>query len=301
MSDKGKRLALLAAVLLILAVGGVYLATGFCFSHDWAAANCEAPVTCRECGRTRGEPLGHRWQEATCTVPRTCGLCAVTEGDLGPHSYQAASCAAPQTCTVCGHEEGDPLPHSWQEASCTAPRTCTLCAATEGEPAPHDYDWTVTQEPGFGREGAREGVCRVCGNAGAEAVPALVPEYAWDQSVVLELPEGAVTIALQSGEEWFALEIRCDAMDSTRLMEIMVQSAADWGIDRKALYEKMSAILAGAADFWTEGDLACCAMADDWKDWTLKINMEEGGAGLIRLETNALEDFRAVTGLEGLE
>ena len=48
--------------------------------HDWIPANCEAPETCRICGKTRGPVMNHQWIEATYDTPKTCSNCGKTEG-----------------------------------------------------------------------------------------------------------------------------------------------------------------------------------------------------------------------------
>lgn len=45
--------------------------------HDWAAATCTHPVTCRNCGTTQGSPLGHSYENGKCTV------CGAQEGLIG--------------------------------------------------------------------------------------------------------------------------------------------------------------------------------------------------------------------------
>lgn len=117
-------------------------------SHDYRAATCFRPATCKLCGETQGEALGHDWKAATCTEPRICKTCDSSEGSPLGHRWKEASCAAPKTCTVCGATEGAALEHGWSEVSCTVPKTCTLCGATEGTAPGHSY---------------AEGSCTVCG------------------------------------------------------------------------------------------------------------------------------------------
>ncbi len=76
-SDKTKadsmrnHIALLLAVLMLLAgCAGKSTEEANC-PHVWEKANCVAPKTCRECGKTGGEPLGHMWVEAACDVPKS--------------------------------------------------------------------------------------------------------------------------------------------------------------------------------------------------------------------------------------
>ena len=108
-------------------------------SHNWDAATCTAPKTCKVCGVTEGNALGHDWQAATCTAAKTCKVCGVTEGNALGHDWKAATCTAPKTCKVCGVTEGNALGHDWKAATCTAAKTCKVCGATSGEPKGHSY------------------------------------------------------------------------------------------------------------------------------------------------------------------
>ena len=121
---------------------------GEALGHDWKAATCTEPRICKTCDSSEGSPLGHRWKEASCAAPKTCTVCGATEGAALEHSWKEASCAAPKTCTVCGATEGAALEHGWSDATCTVPKTCTLCGATEGTAPGHSY---------------AEGSCTVCG------------------------------------------------------------------------------------------------------------------------------------------
>jgi len=64
-------------------------------THTYANATCTKAATC-SCGATKGSALGHNWQAATCKAPKTCKTCGATEGGTGSHAY------ANGTCTVCG-------------------------------------------------------------------------------------------------------------------------------------------------------------------------------------------------------
>lgn len=115
----------------------------------------------------------HEWLAATCAAPKTCKICGETEGEMLSHIWQDITCAAPKTCQLCGETEGEALPHTWQEATCSAPKTCTVCSATEGEALPHTLgDMTVTKEPNCTEVGEGCGDCTVCG---AKQVTAEIP------------------------------------------------------------------------------------------------------------------------------
>lgn len=94
---------------LCLSLLALFLLSGCCLSHEWAAATCTAPETCSKCGETQGEALGHDWQAATCTAAETCSKCGETQGEALAHSWLAANYQQPERCSVCGEENGEPL------------------------------------------------------------------------------------------------------------------------------------------------------------------------------------------------
>ena len=50
--------------------------------HQWEAADCKNPKTCKLCGETTGETTDeHQWEDATTDSPKTCSVCGLTEGD----------------------------------------------------------------------------------------------------------------------------------------------------------------------------------------------------------------------------
>ena len=75
--------------------------------HQWEAANCNAPKTCKICGETVGNRMGHHWSNATCTENKTCTRCgAIGEASQG-HSWVEATTETPKTCRICSATEGD--------------------------------------------------------------------------------------------------------------------------------------------------------------------------------------------------
>ena len=62
--------------------------------HEWEAADCDSPRTCRLCGKTEGEALGHNWGGWVITKPaeigvageqqRTCSRCNEVETQIIP-------------------------------------------------------------------------------------------------------------------------------------------------------------------------------------------------------------------------
>ena len=49
---------------------------------------------------------GHDWAAATCTTPKTCKVCKVTEGDVTGHTGGTANCHAKAVCEVCKEAYG---------------------------------------------------------------------------------------------------------------------------------------------------------------------------------------------------
>ncbi|MBQ8028026.1 MAG: hypothetical protein IJ262_01315, partial [Clostridia bacterium] len=73
-------------------------------SHNYAAATCSAPETCKNCGATQGEPVAdaHGWNAATCVLPQTCKYCGITQGEELGHDIVAATFGKPAACSRCG-------------------------------------------------------------------------------------------------------------------------------------------------------------------------------------------------------
>jgi len=134
----------------------VYATAGGC-QHDWKAATCTAPKTCKLCGETEGNVLAHSWIDATCTAPKTCSACKLTQGSALGHKWTDATCEAPETCSVCKLTQGDALGHKWTDATCENPAICTVCGGT-GEPAlGHVWIAATCEEYGY---------CDTCGAIG---------------------------------------------------------------------------------------------------------------------------------------
>ncbi len=135
-------------------------------NHDWVAATCTTPKTCKRegCGVTEGEELGHDWVDATCTTPKTCKRegCGQTEGEELGHSWVDATCTTPKTCSVCQTTEGEKLGHSWVDATCTTPKTCSVCKVTEGIALDHHGTGKRT-EPTCLEDGFITYTCDACG------------------------------------------------------------------------------------------------------------------------------------------
>ena len=73
-------------------------------SHNYAAATCSAPETCKNCGATQGEPVAdaHSWNAATCVLPQTCKYCGITQGEVLGHNMVAATFGKHAACSRCG-------------------------------------------------------------------------------------------------------------------------------------------------------------------------------------------------------
>ena len=97
-------------------------------NHDWSAATCSTPKTCKRegCGATEGTALGHSWQEATCDAPKQCKNCKTVEGEALGHDWVAATCTTKKTCRRCSTTQGFELGHitvidAGKAATCTEP------------------------------------------------------------------------------------------------------------------------------------------------------------------------------------
>lgn len=77
-----------------------------CLEHNWAAATCTAPKTCKDCKATSGKALGHKYTNACDT---SCNTCKATRKIT--HSYKDVVTKANLTtngkienkCSVCGN------------------------------------------------------------------------------------------------------------------------------------------------------------------------------------------------------
>lgn len=148
-------LPLLLALVIVLCLCGCN--TLFC-KHDYEEATCQAPKTCKLCGKSKGEIGNHSYSTATCKAPKTCAFCGNTDGGVTAHTFADATCTAPKTCTVCQATEGNALGHKFVDATCAAPSTCSVCNATEGEALDHTFaDATCTVPKTCSSCGATEG------------------------------------------------------------------------------------------------------------------------------------------------
>ena len=137
---------------------------GTALGHDWTAADCDTAKTCKTCGATEGAALGHDWKAATCDAAKTCKTCGTTEGSALGHDWKAATCTAPKTCKTCGATEGTALGHDWKAATCDTAKTCKTCGKTEGAALGHSAGTAeVTKQATTSKNGELQTKCRNCG------------------------------------------------------------------------------------------------------------------------------------------
>lgn len=145
MKNKKKIIIISAVGVAVLSV--VLVLSLVCF-HSWADATCDAPMTCKKCGKTKGEALSHEWIAATCKEAKHCSRCGITDGE--------------------------PLAHSFNEATCELPKTCSVCGATEGDAIGHTVnDWKITKAASCSEEGERVGTCDRCKKVCTEKIEKL--------------------------------------------------------------------------------------------------------------------------------
>ena len=145
-----------------MASGKAIPATG----HDWQAATCTEPRTCRVCGEKKGNALGHFWknaeilQKATCVntglIRYYCMNCGTTKDEVLPvdpkrhaggtelRGAKEATCeeagyTGDTYCVGCGAKmaSGKAIPatgHDWQAATTKTLKTCRVCGKTESKP-----------------------------------------------------------------------------------------------------------------------------------------------------------------------
>ena len=201
--------------------------------HDYQVTEVKEPTcteagsttyTCTNCGHaynvTGEAALGHNWNAATCTDPKTCRVCGATEGEAAGHKYSnvvtAPTCTAQgyttYTCTVCSysyvddykdtidHNPGEAARENVNDATCTAAGSydevvkCTVCSTelsrntVEVPKLDHSYNIKEVVEPTCTTQGYTKKVC----TCGAEQIVADsytdIIEHAWDDGVVTKEP-----------------------------------------------------------------------------------------------------------------
>ena len=59
--------------------------------HDWAAATCTTPKTCKLCRATEGKALGHTGGKANCHAKAVCEVCQQAYGELNPANHDGGT------------------------------------------------------------------------------------------------------------------------------------------------------------------------------------------------------------------
>jgi len=147
-------------------------------THDFAAADCTAPKTCKTCGKTEGEPLVHTPEadDGDCTTAVKCSLCdKIATEAKATHTPEAddGDCTTAVKCSLCEkiviEAKAAHTPEA-DDGDCTTAVKCSLCdkIATEAKathtPESDDGDCTTAVE------------CTVCDKVAVEAKAAHTPE-----------------------------------------------------------------------------------------------------------------------------
>lgn len=132
--------------------------------HQWEAATCTNPKTCKICGATDGEPIAHTlgtWQtvkEASCmeegeekAICEVCGKEETRRVEKIPHTVEEWKNEKDATCSEEGEEKG----------------ICTVCGQEVTrtiEKLPHEPgEWEVENEAKYNEQGTRIQKCNKCG------------------------------------------------------------------------------------------------------------------------------------------
>lgn len=167
-------------------------------NHDWAAATCTEPKTCKRdgCNATEGNPLGHNysadWSKDETNHWHACQNDGCTDkADLARHIPGAAATETEnQTCTECGYVITSALGHicanhltsiEAKDATCTedgniayyecscgklyADATASVLITPEQtviKATGHDYEWKIDKEATATENGSKHEECKVC-------------------------------------------------------------------------------------------------------------------------------------------
>jgi uncharacterized protein YgiM (DUF1202 family) len=183
-----------------------------CYGHSYNAEvtdpTCTSggytTYTCSVCGDSyitnQIDAIGHDWNAATCTSPKTCKVCGAIDGSVLEHDYSAKTTAptctddgyTTYTCSLCGdHYVGDKIlaiGHSYK-AVVIAPtckdkgytkNSCELCGhsynSNETNQLSHSWgDWSVIKKPSFTETGLDAKVCKLCGEQETRTTEKLQP------------------------------------------------------------------------------------------------------------------------------
>ena len=166
--------------------------------HDWVAATCTEPKTCKRegCGATEGDPIGHNYSTAWSHDASGHWHACQNEGctdkeDFAQHTPgEDATETTDQTCTECGYVISPALGHvcanhltavaakaatctkagntAYYECSCGklyADATASV-ELTEAQTViavhNHDYEWKIDREATATKNGSKHEECTVC-------------------------------------------------------------------------------------------------------------------------------------------
>ena len=163
-----------------------------------AAADCENPQTCTECGAVLNAALGHAYK-AVVTAPDcenggyttyTCTVCGDSYvGDYTDalnHSYVGEETTAPTcnadgvmtyTCSTCGDSYTEAIAATGEhtyDSACDA--SCNVCGAIR-EAGRHTYTSRITQQPTCDQPGVKTYTCLLCGDSYTESIAAVGHKY----------------------------------------------------------------------------------------------------------------------------
>lgn len=160
------------------ACGGTEVTILPALDHDWAAATCMTPKTCRRdgCGAKEGtvDPSNHTGEKVWSTTERRhiqryncCGLVTVETED---HTWEKG------VCTLCAYRC---VSHTGGTATCVKKAECEICGEEYGNYGSHDYaaDWTSDEQEhwhgcalcdsrsdaGMHADGDKDHLCDTCG------------------------------------------------------------------------------------------------------------------------------------------
>ena len=121
---------------------------------------CDA--TCNECGETR-EVGAHDYNAADCDTPKTCKICGATDGEALGHTAEAddGNCTTDIKCSTCGavltSGKTQHIAHA-DDGDCTTPVTCTECSTVITAAKSHDFSGALEKDA--------SGHWHVCANEG---------------------------------------------------------------------------------------------------------------------------------------
>ena len=123
-------------------------------THDFAAADCTTPKTCKVCSATEGNALGHTpaADDGDCTTAVKCTFCEEVTTEAKPAHTPAADdgdCTTAVKCTLCEKVTIEAKPAhtpATDDGDCTTALECTVCeknakeAKNEHTPKEDDND-----------------------------------------------------------------------------------------------------------------------------------------------------------------